>query len=55
MSREATLDARWLTEHQPLSNQPLGWGFHSLRGSIDPGDLRLRLRVVGVVEIWKSS
>ena len=29
-----------------------GWGFHTLRGGIDPGDLRLRPRVAGVVEIW---
>ena len=32
----------------------LGWGFHTLRGGIDPGDLRFRPRVVGVVEIWKD-
>ena len=31
----------------------LGWGFHTLRGGIDPGDLRFRPRVVGVVEMWK--
>ena len=30
-----------------------GWGFHTLRGGIDPGNLRFRPRVVGVVEIWK--
>ena len=27
-----------------------GWGFHTLRSGIDPGELRCRLRVVGVVE-----
>ena len=27
-----------------------GWGFHTLRGGIDPGDLRLRPRLVGFVE-----
>ena len=27
----------------------VGWGFHILRGGIDPGDLRFRSRVVGVV------
>ena len=32
----------------------LGWGFHTLRGGIDPGDLRFRPRVVGVVEIWNG-
>ena len=29
-----------------------GWGFHTLRGGIDPGDLRFRPQVVGVVEMW---
>ena len=32
----------------------LGTVFHTLRGGIDPGDLRLPPRVVGVVEIWKG-
>ena len=32
----------------------LGWGFHTLRGGIDPRNLRFRPRVVGVVEIWKD-
>ena len=32
----------------------LGWGFHTLRGGVDPRDIRLRPRVVGVVEIWKD-
>ena len=31
-----------------------GWGFHTLRGSIDPKDPRLRPRVVGVVDVWKD-
>ena len=31
-----------------------GWGFHTLRGGIDPGDVSFRPRVVGDVEIWKS-
>ena len=30
-----------------------GWGFHTLRGGIAPGDLRFRLRVVGVVYVRK--
>ena len=29
-----------------------GWGFHTLWGGIDAGDLRFRPRVVGVDEIW---
>ena len=36
------------------SGSQRGWGFHTLRSGIDPGDLRFRLRDVGVVEIWKD-
>ena len=32
-----------------------GWGFHTLKGGIDPGDLCSRPRGVGVVEIWRES
>ena len=32
-----------------------GWAFHTLRGGIDPGDLRFRRGVVGVVDTWKDS
>ena len=31
-----------------------GWGFHTLRGGIDPGNLRFRPRVVRVVDVWKD-
>ena len=31
-----------------------GWGFHTVRGGIDPGNIRFRPRVVGVVDIWKD-
>ena len=54
LAREATLAARWLHEPQPISNHPVGLGFHTLRDGIDPGDLRFRPRVVGFVEIWKG-
>ena len=54
LSREATLAARWFHEPQPISNQPISLGFHTLRGGNDPGDLPLRPRVVGVVGIWKG-
>ena len=37
-----------------LATSQVGWGFHTLRGGIDPGDLRFRPRVVGVVEMWKD-
>ena len=55
LARDATLAARWLHEPQPISaTSQWGWGFHTLQGRIDLEDLRFRLRVVGVVEIWKD-
>ena len=54
LARGATLAARWLHEPQPISNHPVGLGFHTLRGGIDPGDLRFRPRFVGDVETWKD-
>ena len=36
-----------------IATSQLGWGFHTLRGGIDPGDLRFLPRVVGGVDIWK--
>ena len=54
LARGAALAARWLHELQPISNHSVGLGFHTLRGGIDPGNLRVRPRVVGVVEIWKD-
>ena len=50
----ATLDLRWLNEPQPISNQPVGWGFHTVRGGIDKGGICFRSRDFGVVEIWKA-
>ena len=37
-----------------LATSQLGWGIHTMRDGIDPGDLRFRPRVVGVVDIWKD-
>ena len=37
-----------------LATSQLGWGFHILRGGIDPGDLRFCPQVVGFEEIWKD-
>ena len=54
LARGETPTARWLHEHQPITNQSVGSGFHTVCGGIDPGDLRFRPRVVGVVEIWKE-
>ena len=53
LARRATLAACWLHEPHPSATSQLGWGFHTLRGGIDPGDLRFRPRVVGVAFIWK--
>ena len=55
LSRGATLAARWLHEHQPISNQIVGWGFYTARGDIDPEDLRFCHRDIGVVEYGKIS
>ena len=53
MSREAAVAARWLQEPQePICNQPVGLRFHIAREGTDPGDLRFRPQVVGVVHIW---
>ena len=54
LSREATIGARWLHEPQPISNQSVRWGLYAARGGIDPGDLRFRPRVVGVVDVRKD-
>ena len=34
-----------------LAASQLGCGLHTLRGGIDPGDMRFRPRVVGVIDI----
>ena len=53
LARGATLAARRLHEPQTISNHLVGWCFYTARGGIVPGVLCFRLRVVGVVEIWK--
>lgn len=63
----------WRWRYEPTPNQSTskwGWGFHTVPGSIDPGDRRFRpvgvpgsidpqgdrrFRPVGVVEVWKGS
>ena len=45
----------WLIyEHQPISDRPVGSGFHTVRGGVDPGNGRFRPRVVGVVDVWRD-
>ena len=51
LSRGATLAASGSMSLCQLTANQSGWVFHTLRGGIDPGDLRFRLRVVGVEEI----
>ena len=34
---------------------PCDWGFHTVRGDVDPGKLDFRPRDVGVVYVWKYS
>ena len=31
-----------------------GWGFHTLCGGIDAGDLRFPPRIAGFVDVWKD-
>ena len=44
----------WRHEPQPISEQPVGLGFHTVRGGIDPEDHRFRPRIAGVVDICKD-
>ena len=55
LARGATLTARCSMSSSPSAIIQWGWGFRTLRGGIDPGELPRRPRVVGVVEIWKGS
>ena len=51
----ATLSARWLYEPRAISNHQVRLGFpHTLRDSIDPGNVRFCPRGVGVLEIWAN-
>ena len=45
--------AGFTSPSQSATNQ-WGWVFHTVRGSIDPGDHRFRSRLVGVVDVWKD-
>ena len=40
LARGATLAARWLHEPSQSAITQWGWGFHTLRGGIDLGNLR---------------
>ena len=49
----------WLNIRPPqqIRGRPVwGWDFHTVRGCINPGDIRVRPRVVGVVlDVWTDS
>ena len=51
LAREPTFAARWLHGRQQKAITQWGWGFHTLRGGIDLGDLRFPPRFVGFVQI----
>ena len=41
-----------------MTNQKIGrwgWHFHTVRGGINPDDIRARPWVVGVVDVWMDS
>ena len=50
---EVSPRAGFTSPSQSATNQ-WGWVFHTVRGSIDPGDHRFRSRLVGVVDVWKD-
>ena len=51
LARGATLAARSLQEPQLSQITQWGWGFHTLRSGIDPGDQRFRPRVDGLEDM----
>ena len=42
---------------QPIRDRPVGGvrDFHTVRGGINPGDICVRSRVVGIVYVWMDS
>ena len=43
------------TNHNQSEIGRLGWDFHTVRGGINPDDIRVHPRVVGVVDVWMDS
>ena len=37
-----------------LARSQWGWGFHTVKGDVDPGYHRFHPRFVGVVDVWKD-
>ena len=44
--------AAFFLEPQSISDEPVGLGFHTVRGGFDPSDHCLGPRFAGIVEIW---
>ena len=47
-----------LAQHANPANQGSaggGWYFHNVRGVINPDDIRVRPRAIGVVDVWMDS
>ena len=51
LAQGATFAARRVYSPSQSAITQWGWGFHTVRGGIDPGDLRFRPLVFEVVEI----
>ena len=47
LARVENIPVRWLYEPQPLAISRWGWGFHAVRGGIDPG---ITIFVPGLLE-----
>ena len=43
------------TNHGQSENRPVGLGFAHVRGGINQDDVRVRPRVIGVVDVWMDS
>ena len=57
MQRDGPLSSPGYARYTRPSQSSIGrldWGFHAVRGGVDPGGHRLRPRIVGVVYIGKD-
>ena len=43
------------TNHSQSEIGRWGWDFHTVRGGINPDDILVRPRVVGVLDLWMYS
>ena len=54
LARGAILPRAGSMSSRQLVISRLGWGFHTVRSGIDPGDLFFSPRAVGFVDVWKD-